>query len=79
MQVPLVPGPSARGGNPGIVNPGANGFGHGNVGGISPDMLTPEYVASLHEEVSRLQDELLQTQDRLRALEAQIQSPDRRR
>jgi hypothetical protein len=79
IQVPLVPGPSTRGGNPGILSPGANGFGNGNVGGVSPEMLTPEYVASLHEEVSRLQDELLQTQDRLRALEAQIQSPDRRR
>ncbi len=44
---------------------------------VSPEMLTPEYVTSLQGEVARLQQELLQTQSRLRDVEAKNQNGDR--
>lgn len=40
---------------------------------ITPEMLTPEYVALLQDEVMRLREELQQTQARLQALEARLQ------
>jgi membrane-associated protease RseP (regulator of RpoE activity) len=82
MQVPLVSAAAAR-------SPAAAS----SVGGssvntrvdvpvnndIRPEMLTPEYVASLHDEVARLHEQLLQTQERMQAMEAQLQAIDRRR
>jgi membrane-associated protease RseP (regulator of RpoE activity) len=69
VQVPLIAGPSSVQSNVNAMRAGA----------ISPDMLTPEYVASLHDEVARLQEQLFEMQQRLRELEASPPSSDRRR
>jgi membrane-associated protease RseP (regulator of RpoE activity) len=69
VQVPLIAGPAS-------VQSNVNAM---RASGISPDMLTPEYVASLHDEVARLQEQLFEMQQRLRELEASPSSSDRRR
>ena len=40
---------------------------------IAPEMLTPEYVASLQGELERVHSELSETQARLQQLEARLQ------
>jgi membrane-associated protease RseP (regulator of RpoE activity) len=46
---------------------------------ISPDMLTPEYVANLQEELERVHSELSETQARLQQLEARLQRMENNR
>lgn len=46
---------------------------------VSPDMLTPEYVNGLHNELARVQSELEAAQNRLRQLEARMQQIERNR
>jgi septal ring factor EnvC (AmiA/AmiB activator) len=47
--------------------------------GISNEMLTPEYVASLQQELDRVNNELQSTQQRLQQLEARLQQIENRR
>ncbi|MCE3014987.1 MAG: PDZ domain-containing protein [Pirellula sp.] len=47
--------------------------------GISTDMLTPEYVATLQQELDRVNNELQTTQQRLQQLEARLQQIENRR
>ena len=46
---------------------------------ITPEMLTPEYVASLQSELERVNSELTQTQSRLQQLESRMQSLEGKR
>jgi membrane-associated protease RseP (regulator of RpoE activity) len=46
---------------------------------ITPEMLTPEYVASLHGELQRVHNELAETQSRLQQLEARLQNIEEKR
>ena len=47
--------------------------GSGRSPSISPEMLTPEYVANLQGELERVHSELSETQARLQQLEARLQ------
>lgn len=69
VQVPLIAGPASVQSNSNVMR----------ASGISPEMLTPEYVASLHDEVARLQEQLNEMQLRLRELETSPSPTDRRR
>jgi membrane-associated protease RseP (regulator of RpoE activity) len=46
---------------------------------VTPEMLTPEYVASLQSELERVNSELTQTQSRLQQLESRMQSLEGKR
>ncbi len=46
---------------------------------VTPEMLTPEYVASLQSELERVNSELTQTQSRLQQLESRMQSLESKR
>jgi len=46
---------------------------------ISPEMLTPEYVANLQGELERVHSELSETQARLQQLEARLQRIEKNR
>ncbi len=47
-------------------------------GGITPEMLTPDYVASLQSELERVQRELSDTQSVIESLEARLQALERK-
>lgn len=46
---------------------------------VTPEMLTPEYVASLQSELERVNSELTQTQSRLQQLESRMQTLEGKR
>jgi membrane-associated protease RseP (regulator of RpoE activity) len=46
---------------------------------ITPEMLTPDYVAGLQSELERVQNELANTQQRMQQLEARLQSLEKKR
>lgn len=46
---------------------------------VTPEMLTPEYVANLHSELERVHSELSETQARLQQLEARLQGLENKR
>lgn len=53
--------------------------GQGEAAGVTPDMLTPEYVSALQTELERVAGELSNAQQRIQELEARLQQTEPRR